>query len=265
MSFKMNCHQPVLACDTADGTWQPTSAPARLVLASAATIFFKNDPAGGDSNPHSTHVATCSRGPSLSVRRFSRFTLGRIAVISFHQAFLVPFVPSDASIRFSLELYVQHVEYFPQAAPAHPAVAFRLLDFPSVVIYGPSPEKSPVVDAAASLLAAKPNAVDILNPANFSAHHVLSFERGKSCLFTLGRQSLQRLLQHVPLYLMLVDTITGLDQSAPSALASAPAELPPAHLLGSTAVDLSEFAQQVRESSKNLQHTSMFRISPNSS
>lgn len=153
----------------------------------------------------------------------------------------------DASAVFSLELYVQHVDYFLVPAPRHPAVAFRLLDFPTVLIYAP-PQPPFGADS-------------IFSAANFSAHTVYQFEKGKSCLFTLGRRSLQRLLQHVPMYLMLIDA--AVDVTAESAMAAATAaETPPAaRLLGSTAIDLSRFAgSQVEFSSPSSRHHSYLHV-----
>ena len=132
----------------------------------------------------------------------------------------------DASAVFSLELFVQHVEYFLDPVPRNAAVAFRLLDFPSVLIYAPAQST--------------PAPADIFHAANFSENNVISFERGKSCLFTLGHNSLQKLLQKVPMYLMLVANPDADQKQDDSDV----------KLLGSTAVDMSQYATPVLVHSK---------------
>ncbi len=71
--------------------------------------------------------------------------------------------------------------------------------------------------------------VDINDPQQYELGTVLPFNRGKSCLFSLGEAALQQLLARVPLYLMLVDVAA--DSETPS------------RLLGTTAIDLSDFLQ----------------------
>ncbi|KAM8952947.1 microtubule-associated protein 10 [Pelodytes ibericus] len=72
-----------------------------------------------------------------------------------------------------------------------PAVAFRFLEFPTVLLY-PAPDyEEEEVGADYS-------------PANLH----LSFNRGKSCLFRQSLLSLQKLLSHTPLYILLLDLRT---------------------------------------------------------
>jgi hypothetical protein len=147
-----------------------------------------------------------------------------------------PLVTSTATpdtTIYSLELYVQYVEIEITERPIRPAMAFRLLDFPSVVIYAPPPPPAgrPLGPPPATLdIFGQP--VDIHDPQAFTVHPVVPFNRGKSCLFSLSAASLQALLSKVPLYLMLVDVPEGQDSQST--------------LLGTTAIDLSEFLHSVR-------------------
>uniref|UniRef100_A0A8C5MH37 Microtubule-associated protein 10 C-terminal domain-containing protein n=1 Tax=Leptobrachium leishanense TaxID=445787 RepID=A0A8C5MH37_9ANUR len=99
----------------------------------------------------------------------------------------------DAECLFSLEFVVHRVkvDYASLALGERPlpVVAFRLLEFPTVLLY-PRPGCCDGVEQSESSLG-------ILH---------LSFDRGKSCLFRQSLLSLHRLLSRVPLYILLLDT-----------------------------------------------------------
>ncbi|XP_077023915.1 microtubule-associated protein 10 [Tamandua tetradactyla] len=78
-----------------------------------------------------------------------------------------------------------------------PAVAFRLLDFPTLLIYPPD-------GPAASAREHRPG--------------VVSFGRGKSCLFRLHPDTLHRLLLRIPLYTLLLHLPPGRPTPAPQIL-----------------------------------------------
>ncbi|XP_037676930.1 microtubule-associated protein 10 [Choloepus didactylus] len=78
-----------------------------------------------------------------------------------------------------------------------PAVAFRLLDFPTLLVYPPG------------------------GPASSAPEHrpgVVSFGRGKSCLFRLQPDALHRLLLRIPLYTLLLHLPPGRPTPAPQIL-----------------------------------------------
>ncbi|XP_067391877.1 microtubule-associated protein 10 [Emydura macquarii macquarii] len=83
---------------------------------------------------------------------------------------------------FSLELLVEWVRVeprlLPPRGPLRPAVALRLLDFPTLLVHPPEPGCSP--------------------------GRLFPFGRGKSCLFRLGPGPLRGLLRRAPLYALLL-------------------------------------------------------------
>ncbi|KAK2510066.1 hypothetical protein MC885_021719 [Smutsia gigantea] len=78
-----------------------------------------------------------------------------------------------------------------------PAVAFRLLDFPTLLVYPPGGPAAPSPEPRPGLL---------------------SFGRGKSCLFHLHPATLHRLLLRVPLYTLLLQLPPGRPTPAPQLL-----------------------------------------------
>ncbi|XP_042301135.1 microtubule-associated protein 10 [Sceloporus undulatus] len=120
---------------------------------------------------------------------------------------------------FSLELLVESARVEPRLLPApspsggafRPAVALRLLDFPTLVVRAPQ---------AASLSSSPPQAPG----------PTLPFGRGKSCLFRLRPEALRGLLRRSPLLALL--------------LALPPAQ-GPARLLGSCSVSLADAAEEL--------------------
>lgn len=81
--------------------------------------------------------------------------------------------------------------------PPCPVVAFRLLDFPTLLIYPPGGPATPAPEPRPGLL---------------------SFGRGKSCLFRLNPASLHRSLLRTPLYTLLLQLLPGLPTPTPQLL-----------------------------------------------
>ncbi|XP_045639539.1 microtubule-associated protein 10 [Ursus americanus] len=90
-----------------------------------------------------------------------------------------------------------------EASPARhsrdlcPAVAFRLLDFPTLLVYPPEGPGAPAPEPRPGLV---------------------SFGRGKSCLFRLHPATLHRLLLRTPLYTLLLQLPPGRPTPAPQLL-----------------------------------------------
>ncbi|XP_032347704.1 microtubule-associated protein 10 [Camelus ferus] len=78
-----------------------------------------------------------------------------------------------------------------------PAVAFRLLDFPTLLVYPPGGPAAPAPEPRPGLV---------------------SFGRGKSCLFRLHGATLHRLLLRTPLYALLLQLPPGRPTAAPQLL-----------------------------------------------
>ncbi|XP_037367371.1 microtubule-associated protein 10 [Talpa occidentalis] len=86
-----------------------------------------------------------------------------------------------------------------QSSSLCPAVAFRLLDFPTLLVYPPGGPASPAPEPRPGLL---------------------SFGRGKSCLFRLHPATLHRLLLRTPLYILLLQLPPGDPTPTPQLLGS---------------------------------------------
>ncbi|KAM9702480.1 microtubule-associated protein 10 isoform 1-T1 [Dama dama] len=97
-----------------------------------------------------------------------------------------------------------------------PAVAFRLLDFPTLLVYPPAGPAAPSQESRPGLV---------------------SFRRGKSCLFRLQPATLHRLLLRTPLYALLLQLPPGHPTPAPQLLGSCSISLAAAvhKILGSAA------------------------------
>ncbi|KAM8812797.1 microtubule-associated protein 10 [Rhynchonycteris naso] len=92
-----------------------------------------------------------------------------------------------------------------------PAVAFRLLDFPTLLVYPPGGPAAPVPEPRLGLI---------------------SFGRGKSCLFRMQPATLRRRLLAAPLYIMLLQLPCGRPTSTP-------------RLLGTGSISLAAAARKV--------------------
>ncbi|XP_062938821.1 microtubule-associated protein 10 [Cynocephalus volans] len=117
---------------------------------------------------------------------------------------------------FSLELLVDWVRLdaglSPPPSALRPAVAFRLLDFPTLLVYPPGGPAAPAPEP-------RPG--------------VLGFGRGKACVFCVSAAALPRLLAHAPLLALLLHQPPGRSPSAP-------------HLLGTCRVPLAAALPQPR-------------------
>lgn len=92
-----------------------------------------------------------------------------------------------------------------------PAVAFRLLDFPTLLVYPPGGPGAPAPEPRPGLV---------------------SFGRGKSCLFRMHPATLRRRLRETPLYMLLLQLPPGRPTPAPQ-------------LLGSCSISLAALAHSV--------------------
>lgn len=113
---------------------------------------------------------------------------------------------ADTESLFSLELLVDWVRLeppLPEGEQPQPAVAFRLLDFPTLLIHPAEDEDTPP-------------------PSGLLFH----FGRGKSCLFRRDAQALLGHLNRCPLYAMLLDLRGAASAAAlPRLLGSCPLSL----------------------------------------
>ncbi|XP_007936672.1 microtubule-associated protein 10 [Orycteropus afer afer] len=129
----------------------------------------------------------------------------------FSLELLVDWVRLEAGVLPSPAVAVEEEEEVSPPPPAGslcPAVAFRLLDFPTLLVYPPA------------------------GPAAESRPGMVSFGRGKSCLFRLYPATLHRLLLRTPLYALLLQLTPGYPTPAPQ-------------LLGSCGILLADAAQKV--------------------
>ena len=104
---------------------------------------------------------------------------------------------------FSLELVVDKIS-LPQIVCRFPAVAFRLLDFPTLLIYHVEPE---LADAIRQKISRDqhykvPQQLHELKDKDGD----FPVKKGKSCLFKVPLKTLQNHLLNCPLYVMVIDT-----------------------------------------------------------
>ena len=98
---------------------------------------------------------------------------------------------------FSLELHVESVEDL-QVLCRLPAVSFRLLDFPTLIIHHVDPTMAERLRQKVLV-----EAGDLSDLKDRSGN--FQFQKGKSCLFKANIETLHRELQTTPLYVMLLD------------------------------------------------------------
>ena len=114
---------------------------------------------------------------------------------------------------FGFELFVEKVNFYCKTS-CYAAVSFRLLDFPSVIIYQ-----------------------NITNSKNLdTSGNIHIFRKGKSCLFKYGFKEFENTIEKVPLYIMLVD----FKDEKPK-------------LLGSCSVPMLSIMQQIKLQNKDLE------------
>lgn len=110
-----------------------------------------------------------------------------------------------ADCLFSLELVVDKL-YLPHVVCRFPALAFRLLDFPTILISHVEPELAERIKTKISTDA------DYCVPPQFSElkdkHGNFMVKKGKSCLFKISLEALSAHLTSTPLYVMVVDAYT---------------------------------------------------------
>ena len=109
----------------------------------------------------------------------------------------------DEESLFSLELVVDQIS-LPKIVCSFPAVAFRLLDFPTLLIYHVEPDLAETIREKIS------------KDPHYKVPHQLhelqdkygSFpvKKGKSCLFKVPLRILYTHLSNCPLYVMIIDT-----------------------------------------------------------
>jgi len=110
----------------------------------------------------------------------------------------------DQESLFSLELIVDQLCLRHSVECRIPAIAFRLLDFPTLLIYHVEPEladtiRSKLLEVCYEPLPAQLNELKDYNTGKFSVR------RGKSCLFRVSPNTLVSNLCSAPLYVMVVD------------------------------------------------------------
>ncbi|XP_069741147.1 microtubule-associated protein 10 [Narcine bancroftii] len=122
-------------------------------------------------------------------------------------------VDANVETLFSLELLVEYVEIAigaqPQSSPLL-AVAFRLLDFPTLLVHQTKP------DRAESLRRSRERGRASEGPGR----PLVPFGKGKSCLFKMGLSALHCHLTNTPVYAMLLDVSRRMPKLVGSSLIS---------------------------------------------
>lgn len=102
---------------------------------------------------------------------------------------------------FSLEIHVENINRL-KVSCVIPAVSFRLLDFPTLIIHHVSPANVQKLREKSQIQGFTKESIE----AEFRDRHGnISFSKGKSCLFRANIENLQSKLQGTPLYVMLLD------------------------------------------------------------
>lgn len=110
----------------------------------------------------------------------------------------------DQESLFSLELIVDRLCLYRSVECRIPAVAFRLLDFPTLLIYHVEPEL--VATVRSKLLKDRYQPIPAqLNELKDRKTGAFLISRGKSCLFRVSPTTLVSSLSSTPLYVMVVD------------------------------------------------------------
>ena len=110
----------------------------------------------------------------------------------------------DQESLFSLEVVVDTLRLDSNIGCRFPAVAFRLLDFPTLLVYHVEPDLGERIKnkIKADPLYKVPNQLSELH----DRHGSFVVKKGKSCLFKVTANTLRAHLQTMPLYVMIVDT-----------------------------------------------------------
>ncbi|XP_076443150.1 uncharacterized protein LOC143281757 [Babylonia areolata] len=111
-------------------------------------------------------------------------------------------MPDMEESLFSLELVVEKL-YIPHVVCRFPAVTFRLLDFPTIVINHVEDDLGKAIRRQISF------DPDYQLPEQFceikDKHGNFMIKKGKSCLFKMVAQTLKNHLSNTPLYVMVID------------------------------------------------------------
>jgi hypothetical protein len=110
----------------------------------------------------------------------------------------------DKDSLFSLELVVDRLVLAKNVTCRFPAVAFRLLDFPTLLVHQIHPE---LADTLRVRLQSDPHNVVPIQLRELQDRNGLGFviRRGKSCLLRLSPNAMRTHLATAPLYVMVVD------------------------------------------------------------
>ena len=105
---------------------------------------------------------------------------------------------------FSLEVVVDTLTLADKTVCRFPAVAFRLLDFPTLLVYHVEPDLGQKIKIKidADQLYKVPNQLPELQ----DRHGQFVIKKGKSCLFKVSPNTMQSHLNTTPLYVMIIDT-----------------------------------------------------------
>ena len=110
----------------------------------------------------------------------------------------------DQESLFSLELIVDQLSLLHSVECRIPAVAFRLLDFPTLIIYHMEPELAATVRSKLLEIHCQPLPSQLNELKDYKTGK-FSIRRGKSCLFRVSPNTLVSSLCSAPLYVMVVD------------------------------------------------------------
>ena len=113
----------------------------------------------------------------------------------------------DQESLFSLELVADSLSLAKKVPCRFPALAFRLLDFPTLIIYHIEPDLGEAIKRKIKLETNLhvPEQLTDLKDKN----GVYQVKKGKSCLFKVPPNVLLSHLQNTPLYVMVIDTYPG--------------------------------------------------------
>lgn len=102
---------------------------------------------------------------------------------------------------FSLELHVESVDRL-KASCVIPAVSFRLLDYPTLIIHLVSPSSTQKLLQKSRIQGIPKEHIEAELRDRYGN---IPFQKGKSCLFKANISNLQQQLESTPLYVMLID------------------------------------------------------------
>ncbi|XP_057315566.1 microtubule-associated protein 10-like [Hydractinia symbiolongicarpus] len=110
----------------------------------------------------------------------------------------------EGECLFSFELFVKKIDYLNVTCNI-PAVAFRLLDYPTLIIYFTSLQNIQRIKEKVGSENVNADVTQELEKMK-SGSKGYDFEKGKSCLFQHKFETFNEFIQRVPLYIMILDT-----------------------------------------------------------